>query len=125
MQSTDKISTRLRRKSRDVEPSWGLRRLGRCFRSADKCDERFAELSTHDAVDDEVDRVTEHDEEVHEDRDVTRRPVAHQRYIEGVLEDDDDQKSSERDLDQKHESYDDDQHHSSSGSITESDAVGC
>ena len=72
--------------------------MTRCFRSADKSDERLPELSTHDAVDDEVDGVPEHDEEVHEDRHVTRGPVADQRYVEGVLEDDYDQKSRQRDL---------------------------
>ena len=68
------------------------------------------DLSTHGAVDDEVERVAENDDHVDEERGDLVRPVVDDVDLETVLDDEQDQEDGERQLDDEERADDGHQH---------------
>jgi len=78
--------------------------------SGEKSFERLAELTTHPAVDEEVDRVAEEDEEVDEERRQATLFRFHDKTVEGVFVDEGDHEDSQRELDEQEHPYDGHKH---------------
>ena len=73
--------------------------------------ERVSELSAHGAVDEEVQRIAQKNEEIDEQRGGVGRIVCQYGDVGDVLDDDQDVEDGQREFDEQEEADDDDEHH--------------